>query len=296
MKTAQLSYEQCEEIAEQSRSNFLAALDSLPDRERLAMTAVYAFMRCADDLADADAPKATRRDRLDDFRRDFLKTLKHGITPVFTNFRNHVNGVLPAVTDTIYHYRIPQEYFCNVLDGVTSDLDKDAYETAEELERYGYQVASSVGLICLHIWGVDPLLITPESDSPVKEAAIACGMALQWTNILRDVREDADMDRVYLPLEGIPREEMLDAILRRDKKFLSPVLRKNLERTRKYYGKASFLMGAIPKKYRRTLWLLVTVYFKLYQKIRRSPEVVLRKRIRLDLFDRLEIYLRSLWV
>lgn len=281
-----LSYEQCREIVQNSRSSFARAMTMLPPLQRQAMEAVYAFMRCADDLADSDLPVEVRREQLHDFWKDFQKSQVNGSSAAFINFYQHINGIFPAVTDTIARFRIPVEYFDAVLEGVTSDLETHSYATYEALEDYCYHVASAVGLICLPIWGIPPEEVAPEADTPLKQAAIACGKALQFTNILRDVREDWERGRIYLPLEGVSLEIMSQAIENQDFRFLRPRLERFLEKTKQFYQESAVLTSQIPLRYQKNLRLMVHAYARLFSKIRRNPAVVLKKRIRLNWLEK----------
>ncbi|MDO4582927.1 MAG: phytoene/squalene synthase family protein [Planctomycetia bacterium] len=281
-----LSYEQCREIVQDSRSSFVRAMTTLPPLQRRAMEAVYAFMRCADDLADSDLPVETRREQLQDFRRDFLKSQTNGSSSAFINFYQHVNGIFPAVTDAIARFQIPAVYFDAVLEGVTSDLETYHYATYEALEDYCYHVASAVGLICLPIWGIPAEEVAPEADTPIKRAAIACGKALQFTNILRDVREDWERGRIYLPLEEASYETMSRAVENQDFRFLRPRLERFLEKTKQFYQESTTLTAQIPPRYQKNLRLMVDAYAMLFSKIRRNPVVVLRRRIRLSWLEK----------
>ena len=302
------SYELCAKICAGSGSSFTAAFRQLAPRERRAMEAVYAFMREADDLVDAggpsdglDAPPLSREERaqnLDAFREAFLAA-EQGSSEV---------SIFLAVWDVIRTFSIPRVFFLEVLRGIQMDLERDFYETAADLEAYCYHVASAVGLICLYIWGVPAEEIQPGADSEVFRAAVACGKALQWTNILRDVLEDATNGRLYLPLEDWPDAEteaslkaspeakfqrIKEQILHGEVSAFRPVIEKNLAAAQAFYIQARALRQWIPVQNRRIFDLITGVYFELWKKIRRHPMRVFHKITRLSGLGKLKVWFRT---
>src|SRR5262249_8426495 len=153
----------------------------------------YAFMRHTDDLADEPAPAEIKRTAIDAWRRNVDHALS-GDSDAQAQWPG-----LPALADTVNRHQIPTRYLHEVIDGVTTDVGSQAFATFEDLYPYCYRVASAVGLCCLHIWGFE------SADGRAEELAEAYGIALQLTNIVRDVREDALNDRVYLPREDLER-------------------------------------------------------------------------------------------
>jgi len=288
------SYKLCAKICTDSGSSFTVAFRQLAPRERKAMEAVYAFMRLADDLVDSSHPHQERAQSLETFRNDFLRTEQNP----------DGDSVFPAVWDVIRNFSIPKRFFLEVLRGIQMDLECRFYETREDLEAYCYHVASAVGLICLYIWGVSPEKIQPETDSEVFRAAVACGKALQWTNILRDVLEDARAERIYLPLEDWPSETGDSSQTNSESKFewikkqilagnvstFNQVLEKNLATAYEFYVQARLLRRWIPAPNRRIFDLMTGVYFTIWRKIRRHPMKVFQKKIRLNTLEKLKVY------
>jgi len=172
------SYRYCETLTRQQAGNFYPAFRILPRGQRLSMCALYAFNRIADDCGDEDAPLEVKRLKLDEWRRGLQGCLRG-------DFHHPTHA---ALADTVRRHSIPIEYLEAVLDGVAMDLSPVMVETFVELRRYCYQVASAVGLACIHIWGF--------SDDSAKVYAEEAGIAFQLTNILRDLKEDAERDRV----------------------------------------------------------------------------------------------------
>ena len=189
--TTEESYAFCEDVARRQAKNFYYSFLLLDADRRRAMCAVYAFMRYCDDLSDAEGV-ADRAGSIARWRGDLESALR-GDTPE--------HPLWPAFTDTVTRYRIPHQYFFEMIDGVSSDLEPRRIATFAELYDYCYHVASVVGLTIIHIFGFD--------RNEALELAEKCGIAFQLTNVLRDVREDAENGRVYLPeedLEELPGE------------------------------------------------------------------------------------------
>jgi len=262
------SYRYCRRIARERARNFYYSFLLLDSRRRAAMCAVYAFMRYCDDLSD-DAPAsgaASRAEALWRWRADLHRAL-----------RGDTDGhpLWPAFRDTVERYRIPHRFFDEMIDGVTSDLEPRRIQTFDELYRYCYQVASVVGLTIIHIFGfssVTALLLAEK-----------CGVAFQLTNIIRDVREDANLDRIYLPAEDLARFGVSPDQLRTGKEDdpFREFLRFEAARARKYYSESAPLGDLIDPGSRRSLWALREIYQRLLSRIEQSNYSVLSSRINL---------------
>jgi 15-cis-phytoene synthase len=187
------------------------------------------------------------------------------------NFSGH--PIWPAFYDTVQRYSIPHRFFHEMIDGITSDIEPQQMQTFEDLYRYCYQVASVVGLTVIHIFGfqsVRALLLAEK-----------CGIAFQLTNILRDVREDAEAGRIYLPAEdlnrfGVPAEQLRAG--KEDEPFRR-LMAFEAERARAYYAESEQLLELINRKSQRSLWALREIYLRLLAKIERAHYNVLGKRI-----------------
>src|SRR5437867_7850796 len=191
------SYRVCSQIARRTGNNSYYSFLVMPRAKRAAMCAIYAFMRRSDDIADSAANPAVATEALRQWRATVDAALRG---------ENSAEPILPALTDTVWHYRIEPRYFHELLDGTEMDQHKIRYESFGELYRYCYHVASVVGLIVLPIFGY--------RDNATLVPAEACGIAFQLTNILRDVKEDAGLGRVYLPAEDLRRFGVEEADLR----------------------------------------------------------------------------------
>ncbi|MBI5242484.1 MAG: presqualene diphosphate synthase HpnD [Elusimicrobia bacterium] len=170
-------------------SNFSLAFLFLSSRQRGALRAVYAFCRHADDIVDSGAFPPQEAAKQLDFWREEVGRLYSGKAshPIALRLRPH-----------ILEFRLPQQAFLDILDGVRMDLEKTRYETFAELEKYLYVVAGAVGLLCVEIFGY-----RRTSAEEIRAFAVATGNAFQLTNILRDVGTDLERGRIYLPLEDI---------------------------------------------------------------------------------------------
>ena len=177
------SYAFCQRIARTRARNFYYSFLLLSREQRDAMCAIYAFMRYCDDISEGEGAS---REGIERWRGDLDLALQG---------RYGENALWPAFHDTVRRYRIPHEYFYQMIEGVSSDLQPKQLQTFDELYRYCYQVASVVGLTIIHIFGFD----SPDA-LPLAEK---CGIAFQLTNILRDVREDRENGRIYIPQEDI---------------------------------------------------------------------------------------------
>src|SRR6266481_1474813 len=181
--------QQSRTITRKSASNLALAFVLLPKPKRDGMSALYAFCREVDDVADDESqPVARRRDQLAAWRADISRACGTE-TPHFA-----VNRELQSV---IREYQLPFSHFDELLQGVEMDLEINRYEDYDQLELYCYRVASVVGLLSIQVFGY--------RDPGCRQYAIHLGKALQLTNILRDVRADAERGRIYLPLSELAR-------------------------------------------------------------------------------------------
>ena len=241
------------EITRRSGSNLALAFVLLPKERRTGMAALYAFCREVDDVADEDARPAGDRARdLEAWRQD-VRLACAGGQPRFP-----VNRELQPV---IARYRLPFELFDELIRGCEMDLHLQRYQTYEELEHYCYRVASVVGLLSIEIFGY--------SDPRCREYAVHLGKALQFTNILRDVRCDAERGRIYLPAEelrrqGVRDEEILEGVYSDRYRLAAEAV---AGRARQFYRAAR---AALPEDDRRSMVaaeLMGSVYWRLFEKL-----------------------------
>ena len=270
--TAAESYAYCTKVAREQARNFYYAFLLLDEPRRNAMCAVYAFMRQCDDLSDA-AGVADRARALEDWRAELDRALAGDTAG---------HPLWPAFADTAARFRIPAEYFHEMIAGVSSDLEPRRVQTFAELYRYCYQVASVVGLTIIHIFGF--------RDRAALELAEKCGVAFQLTNILRDVREDLENDRVYLPAEDLARFGVTP--FERNPAFLE-MMRFEADRAHEYYRDSRPLLELVTPSTRPALWALIEIYRRLLERIEESNFDVLQGRVRLPAWEKLWILLSA---
>jgi phytoene synthase len=281
------AYAACRAIAQREAKNFYYAFRVLPEHKRNAMCAVYAFMRRADDIADDESmPIPERRILMANWVATWRIARASGTSddPVFL-----------ALTDTQRRFIIPDALLEELVQGTTMDLDPQStpanqpqtFAIFDDLYRYCYLVASVVGLVCIRIFGY--------TDPQAEKLAEETGIAFQLTNILRDVKEDAERGRIYLPLDllnefGV-RLDRIHALA--GGASLQPNERAALQalgsRAELYYASADRLLPLIDADSRAALWVLVTIYHRLLHKISSADSDVFSQRARVSTPEKLFI-------
>lgn len=273
------SYRCAEDVARRRARNFYYAFVVLPPAKRRAFCAVYAFMRHCDDLSDGSGAIENKRQALQMWRARLDAAV-----------RGDCDGspILPAFHDTVRRFSIPADYFHWIINGAEMDLTIDRYETFEDLYRYCFNVASAVGLVCLQIFGY--------ADKSAPVLAEQCGIAFQLTNILRDIKEDVDMGRVYLPAEDLQRFQLTADDLREgvyDGRF-QQLMTHEAKRAAEYYAQARSLLPLVQADSRAALWAMMQIYEGLLKKIIRRRFDVFSCAIRLSSAEKATIALRAL--
>lgn len=262
------------------------------------MYALYAFARITDDIGDSNEPVSIRTRSLTWWRQTVAlnligeRTIEHPILPENSSDQSDAipqsiphNGcaILPAIRDAAKRYEIPSRYFLEIIDGVLADQQKTRFDTFEQLEHYCYLVASAVGLACLHIW---------EFESPLPlQPAIDCGLAFQLTNILRDVSEDADRGRIYLPRQHYEQHGLCeDDLLRpRGDDRLQHLITEEAKRAAALFDSSWQLWDAIHPDGRPMFSMMWRTYRRLLTRITDDPAAVTVRRVRLHRRDRIEL-------
>jgi 15-cis-phytoene synthase len=271
------AYAACSSIAQREAKNFYYAFRVLPRHKRNAMCAVYAFMRRADDISDDESISiGERRNTMQQWLTGWRAARNGAVTndPIFV-----------ALNDTQRRFNIPDSLLEELVQGTSMDLepqpttasDFQTYATFDELYRYCYLVASVVGLVCIRIFGY--------SDPRAEKLAEETGVAFQLTNILRDVKEDLERGRIYLPLDLLNEfgvsVDRLKALV--NGANIAPKERAMLaalaSRAEQYYGSAQRLLPLIDRDSRAALWVLVCIYHELLKKIAGSGNDVLANRV-----------------
>lgn len=291
-----VAYSVCRSITRTAAKNFYYAFLVLPRRKREALCAVYAFMRRCDDIADAPAvPVAERRNLL----ADWLDALHDALSGEPTD-----DPVLLALADAKRRFKIPMELLNQLAYGTAMDLQDSGpqegtphlaanelvarYRTFEDLRQYCYRVASVVGLVCIRIFGY--------RDPTAEPLAERCGLAFQLTNIIRDVKEDAAMFRVYLPQEDLEKFGLAATELRTPQiTRFRPLLAMEAERAREFYQSADELMPLINEDSQPALWVLVTIYRQLLEKIAARQYDVFGEKISLTVWEKMKVLTKGFW-
>jgi phytoene synthase len=275
----------CRAVTRQRARNFYYGLKLSPEPQRSALYVIYAWMRAADDLVDAahDQLTGTIHQQLEQFRSATSAALR-GQTDSF-------DPLWVALAHVARHFALPPESFNGMLDGQLEDLAHGEHETFDELRNYCYRVASTVGLICIEIWGYE--------DPRARELAIERGIAFQLTNIIRDYRQDYDAGRIYLPVEDFQRYGIDPQILRAWNKpaACEALMMQQIQRARMYYERSAGLDELISAQCRPTLWAMTAIYRGLLEKMSRNPSrLVMSKRLRLSAMRKGAIAMRARWL
>ncbi len=269
----ELAYEACRIITRREAKNFYYAFLTLPVAKRRAIYAAYAFCRHCDDSVDEETSTDAKLTALADLKSNLEATYSgDAASPVFL-----------ALADVANQYDIPRDYFREVILGVESDLVKDRFENFDELREYCYRVASVVGLICLQIFGYD--------NDDAKEYAVDLGLAMQLTNIIRDVREDLEMGRVYLPQDEMARFGYSEEDLRkgvRNQAFMH-LMQFQSQRAREYFERGSKLLPYLSRRSRACPAVLGALYSKVLDRIEASDYDVLESRLSLSKAEKIRI-------
>lgn len=276
-KTIGASYAECNRIARAAHSSFYLAFYGLRKEKRNALCALYAFMRLVDNVSDEPGDIESKRRGLARWRA-MLDEAAAG--------RTQEHPVLPALADTMARFDIPARYFHDLILGAEMDLTVASYATFDRLSEYCYRVAGTVGLTCLHVFGF--------RDPRSPDLAERLGLAFQMTNILRDVRSDFEMGRVYIPQEDLERFGCRAGDLRGP---LTPPLRDLFEfeadRAWRLYEEGAPLVGQVDPDSRATLWALVRTYSSLLARMEACGFDVFTSRISLSSAEKLQYLLTA---
>jgi 15-cis-phytoene synthase len=284
-----MAYSVCKGITRSAAKNFYYAFLALPRRKREALCAVYAFMRTCDDIADdSTLSLPDRRQRLDIWL-DALHRAQQG--------QPTDDPILLALTDAQRRFSIPAGLLDELAHGTAMDVEQEEssaqtsdapgltiqYKTFDDLRLYCYRVASVVGLVCIHIFGY--------RDPAAEPLAERCGLAFQLTNIIRDVKEDASMGRIYLPEEDLAKFNLSasELLATPDPVRFRPVLALEADRARQFYASGDALISFVSEDSQPALWVLVTIYRRLLEKIAQKQYDVFTAKISLSTWEKVRI-------
>lgn len=266
-------------VEKNKRSNFYYSFLLLPKPKREAINVVYAWCRVADDIVDEEESVSTKRQRLYSWAKEF----EHALSG--TSHYPLVN----KLSQIIKRFNIPLHHFQDLIKGMEMDLIKHRYDTFEDLALYCYRAASTVGLICTEIFGY--------KHEEAKEYAVNLGIALQLTNIMRDVAGDAKKGRIYLPKEDLARfgyseKELLENVYNENFKRLMEF---EAQRARNYFATAIQHLSEEDKPLFIAALIMQEIYFRLLQDIEQEQFNVFSKKIRVSTFKKVLIIINVWW-
>jgi phytoene synthase len=288
-----MAYSVCRGITRSNAKNFYYAFLVLPRHKHEALCAVYAFMRRCDDIADDPThPVQERHQKLDIWLDSFHRVQQGSPTD---------DPILLALTDAQRRYLIPAGLLDELAHGTAMDVEnvpgeedepgfardiptlQVQYKTFDDLRQYCYRVASVVGLVCIHIFGY--------RDPAAETLAEHCGLAFQLTNIIRDVKEDAALGRVYLPEEDLARFHIspMELLTTPDAARFRPLLAMEADRAREFYGAGDELIPYVSEDSQPALWVLVNIYRSLLEKIAARQFDVFSSKVSLTVSEKLRI-------
>ncbi|SBW20649.1 presqualene diphosphate synthase HpnD [Protofrankia symbiont of Coriaria ruscifolia] len=278
------AYAACEALTREAARNFSYGIRLLPVDKRAALSAVYAFARRLDDIGDGDLPVQEKAVRLAAARADITGLSASSSDPV-----------LVALDDACRRFPIPVDVFCELIDGVEMDLRGVTYESFDDLVEYCRRVAGTIGRLSLGIFG------TPAAHADAGAATVAdeLGIALQQTNILRDVREDLITGRIYLPRAELEKAGITlvlgpDGQLGGPPEALVEYLRSCAERADEWYGRGLKLLTMLDRRSAACCGAMAGIYLRLNRRIRTDPTPVLHQRLSLPGWEKAVVAARSL--
>jgi phytoene synthase len=281
------SYAYCHRLMRSAARNFYWGMRLLPPAKRQAMHALYTFMRLIDDIADdtttdpAACTVEARRQRLEQWRATTHRAIAGDTAG---------HELWPAFHDTVSRFHIPTRLFDEAIDGQLQDLTQLTYATFDDLYRYCYRVASTVGIAAVHIWGF--------RDSQALKLAEDRGIAMQLTNILRDLREDAARGRRYVPDEDCHRFgrcNQLPISADHVPPGFDELMQFETVRAREYYERSAPLEDLVDADSRPTLRIMTGIYRGILDRIAANPRAVLVGRVSLTTTEKLWLVARHAW-
>jgi phytoene synthase len=267
----------CRQMARREAKNFYWGFISLPHDQRMAIYALYDFARQVDDEVDG-APRPDLIPQRLAAQRDRVRRCMRG---------EFDDPVMQVLSKAVQRYTIPESELQELIDGVERDCTQTRYRTWEDLRAYCRLVASVVGRMCVRIFGF--------TDGAALLRADDLGLALQLTNILRDVLEDAEMGRIYLPQEdlerfGITEETMLNV---RPGEGWNALIKFESQRARQLFKTGYEVLRYIPRRPAACVQTMAGIYERLLRKIERDPQLPLRERAALSRGEKLQVVLKS---
>jgi phytoene synthase len=269
------AYRQCEQITWTQARNFAYGIRLLPPPKRRGLAVIYAFARRIDDIGDGTLPAEQKIAALEQARQQVLDLSRHPEDPV-----------LLALADVARNFPVPVQAFGELIDGCLADVRGTSYQTFDDLHYYCRCVAGSVGRLSLGIFGTgqDPELASRLADS--------LGVALQLTNILRDIREDHANGRVYLPAEDLAKFDTDLAVP--DPAQFAKLVDFEVERARDWYATGLRLLPMLDWRSAACTGAMAGIYRRLLDRIAAQPDAVLRGRVSLSTGEKAAVAVKAL--
>ena len=268
----------CERMARREAKNFYWGFVSLPHDQRVAIYALYDLARQIDDEADAAGSNVQDLPRRLEAHRERVREAARG---------RHRDPIAHVLSHAIRRYHIPESELLMLIEGVQMDAECTRYETWPDLQQYCTLVASVVGRMCVRIFGFD--------NSAALHYADELGLALQLTNILRDVREDAALGRIYLPREdlqrfGVSETQVLHAAPSRE---WNDLIAFEIARARQFFADGYRVLSHIPRRAAACVQTMASIYERILEMIEEDPQLPLRERAALSHTQKLRIMVGS---
>jgi 15-cis-phytoene synthase len=270
------AYRTCEQITRDEARNFFYGIRLLPPAKRRAMCAVYAFARRIDDIGDGSLPSEAK-----------LAALAEGRASLNWLAAPPDDAVLVGLGDACERFPIPREALEDLVDGVEMDVRGATYETFDELVVYCRHVAGSVGRLCLGVFGTD-------NGPGAWSLADDLGVAMQLTNILRDVREDFGVGRIYLPAEDLRRFGCPGDLAAAPPAAAAELIRFEAARDREWFDRGLKLLDHLDARSRACVLAMTGIYRRLLTRIEKHPDEVLERRMSLPTWEKAWVAVRSL--
>jgi phytoene synthase len=285
------AYERCEEITRQAAANFYYGIRLLPRPKRQAMSAVYAFARRVDDIGDDGLDRETQMAALTEERRR-LATLGEAEVESWGGVRidaldGEIDPVILALAHARWHYDLPLEALELLIDGVELDVLGARYETFDELVRYCRAVAGSIGRLCVAIF-------TEGRANGAAPLADELGVAMQLTNILRDIREDYLRGRIYLPADDLRRFGSTEDPTELSPEESSALIRFEAERAAQWFDSGLRLTEQLDARSSACVLAMAGIYRSILKRITVEPAAVMRERVSLGPWEKTWVATRSL--
>ncbi len=274
-------FNEIEEICKQNNnSNFYYTFLLLPKRKRNALITIYKFCRVTDDIVDLDGiNNVCKSELLNYWRAEFEKSLKS---------KSEIE-ILNAVASVIKEFNIPTVYFEELINSVEKDIEPNRFQTFDELYNYCYGVASTVGLISIEIFGY--------KEESTRSFAKNLGIAMQLTNILRDLKSDSKIGRFYLPHEDLMRFNYSEQKLLTqtcDNNFIK-LIEFQVNRAEEYYKLADKYLASSDRKYLFSARAMELIYLKLLKKIKKNKRKILKTKIKISRLHKIFLTL-AVWI